>query len=105
MKKLINFFFTRNSVYHIAIVAFFAVASLAYFSPLLSGKAIFQSDIAQFSGMAKQIVDHREEFNEDPFWIDNAFVGMPSYQVAADYPFDMIDNLDKLVRFLPRPAD
>ena len=30
---------------------------------------------------------------------------MPSYQVAADYPFDMIDSLDKLVRFLPRPAD
>ena len=30
---------------------------------------------------------------------------MPSYQVAADYPFDIMDSLDKLIRFLPRPAD
>ena len=105
MKKLINFFFTRNSIYHIAIVIFFAVASLAYFSPLLSGKAIFQSDIAQFSGMAKQIVDHRESFNEEPYWIDNAFVGMPTFQVAVKYPFDLLDKIDKSLRFLPRPAD
>ena len=105
MKKLINFFFTRNSIYHIAIVAFFAVTSLAYFSPLLSGKAIFQSDIAQFSGMAKQIVDHRESFNEEPYWIDNAFVGMPTFQVAVKYPFDLLDKIDKSLRFLPRPAD
>ena len=90
---------------HLLVVVLFTIFSLIYFYPLLQGKALFQSDIVQFSGMAKQIVDHREEFNEDPFWIDNAFVGMPSYQVAADYPFDMIDSLDKLVRFLPRPAD
>ena len=90
---------------HLLVVVLFTIFSLIYFYPLLQGKALFQSDIVQFSGMAKQIVEHREEFNEDPFWIDNAFVGMPSYQVAADYPFDMIDNLDKLVRFLPRPAD
>ena len=105
MKKLINFFFTRNSIYHIAIIAFFAVISLAYFNPLLSGKALFQSDIVQFSGMAKQIVDHRESFNEEPYWLDNAFVGMPTFQVAVKYPFDILDKIDKTLRFLPRPAD
>ena len=105
MKKLIDFFFTRNSTYHIAIISFFAITSLIYFSPLLSGKAIFQSDITQFSGMAKQIVDHRQSFDEEPYWIDNAFVGMPSYQVAAKYPFDLLDKVDKIIRFLPRPAD
>ncbi len=105
MKKLINFFFTRNSIYHIAITAFFAVISLAYFNPLLSGKALFQSDIVQFSGMAKQIVDHRESFNEEPYWLDNAFVGMPTFQVAVKYPFDILDKIDKTLRFLPRPAD
>ena len=105
MKKLIDFFFTRNSTYHIAIISFFAITSVIYFSPLLSGKAIFQSDITQFSGMAKQIVDHRQSFDEEPYWIDNAFVGMPSYQVAAKYPFDILDRVDKIIRFLPRPAD
>jgi len=105
MKKLIDFFFTRNFTYHIAIISFFAITSLIYFSPLLSGKSIFQSDITQFSGMAKQIVDHRQSFDEEPYWIDNAFVGMPSYQVAAKYPFDLLDKVDKAIRFLPRPAD
>ena len=42
---------------HLLIVGFFAIFSLIYFYPLLQGKALFQSDIAQFSGMAKQIVD------------------------------------------------
>ena len=105
MKKLINYLFNRNSIFHIAIIAFFALASIAYFNPLISGKALFQSDIAQFSGMAKQIVDHRQAFDEDPFWLDNAFVGMPSYQVATQYPYDFLDKIDKLIRFLPRPAD
>ena len=105
MNKLLNKVKDLKLEKHLLVVGLFAIFSLIYFYPLLEGKALFQSDIAQFSGMAKQIVEHREEFNEDPFWIDNAFVGMPSYQVAADYPFDMIDSLDKLVRFLPRPAD
>ena len=30
---------------------------------------------------------------------------MPSYQVAAKYPFDLLDKVDKAIRFLPRPAD
>ena len=94
MKKLINYLFNRNSIFHIAIIAFFALASIAYFNPLVSGKALFQSDIAQFSGMAKQIVDHRQAFDEDPFWLDNAFVGMPSYQVATQYPYDFLDKIN-----------
>jgi len=105
MNKLLTIVKSLKLEKHILVIGFFAIFSLIYFYPLLQGKALFQSDIAQFSGMAKQIVDHREEFKEDPFWIDNAFVGMPSYQVAADYPFDILDSIDKLIRFLPRPAD
>ena len=55
--------------------------------------------------MSKQIVDHRSQYNEEPFWLDNAFLGMPSYQVLVEYPFDLLDKLDQLIRFLPRPAD
>ena len=44
--------------------------------------------------MSKQIVDHREKYNEEPFWLDNAFLGMPSYQVLVKYPFDILDKLD-----------
>ena len=45
---------------HLLIVVGFVVASLAYFNPVLQGKQIFQSDIMQYIGMAKQQNDFRE---------------------------------------------
>ena len=55
--------------------------------------------------MSKQIVDHRDKFNEEPYWLDNAFLGMPSFQVSARYPYDILRVIDLSIRFLPRPAD
>ncbi len=105
MKKSINKFLTKELIINLLIIAAFAIISLTYFYPLLSGKQIKQSDIDQFAGMSKQIVDHREKYEEEPFWLDNAFLGMPSYQVLVKYPFDFLDKIDKIIRFLPRPAD
>ena len=90
---------------HFICVAILGIVSVVYFYPIVSGKSIQQSDISQFLGMSKQIVDHREEFNEEPFWLDNAFLGMPSFQVSAKYPFDILYYIDQGIRFLPRPAD
>ena len=90
---------------HFICVAVLGIVSVVYFYPIISGKSIQQSDISQFLGMSKQIVDHREEFNEEPFWLDNAFLGMPSFQVSAKYPFDILYYIDQGIRFLPRPAD
>jgi len=90
--------------YLIALVTFIIV-SLAYFSPVLEGKKLFQSDIAQYRGMSKEIKDFRQEHHAEPYWTDAAFGGMPAYQVSAYYPHDYIRKLDKLIRFLPRPAD
>ena len=97
--------FLKNIAPHLLCIIFLASLSLAYFYPVLSNKGIQQSDISQFLGMSKQIVDHRAEFNEEPFWLDNAFLGMPSYQVSAIYPLDFLRFLDQSIRFLPRPAD
>ena len=75
---------------HFICVAILGIVSVVYFYPIIYGKSIQQSDISQFLGMSKQIVDHREEFNEEPYWLDNAFLGMPSFQVSAKYPFDIL---------------
>ncbi|MBB4118105.1 hypothetical protein GGR32_000377 [Mesonia hippocampi] len=83
----------------------FIVISLAYFHPVLSGKVIFQSDIAQYVGMAKQQNDFRQATGEEPYWTDAAFGGMPTYQLGANYPYNYIKKLDRGLRFLPRPAD
>ena len=86
-------------------VVVFALVSLIYFHPVLEGKKIEQSDIRQFIGMSKEIVDYRAEFDEEPYWTNAAFGGMPSYQVSTYYPNDFIKKIDSVIRFLPRPAD
>ncbi|MCF6346765.1 MAG: YfhO family protein [Flavobacteriaceae bacterium] len=83
----------------------FVIVSLAYFSPVLEGKKLFQSDIAQFRGISKEIVDFRAEHNQEPYWTNRAFGGMPAYNVSAYYPHNYIKKVDLLLRFLPRPAD
>ena len=90
---------------HVFVMFLFAVISLLYFYPVLSGKALVQSDIVQFKGMQRQVLEHRAEFEEEPYWIDNAFVGMPTYQITPRYPFDVLRYIDSALRFLPRPAD
>ena len=90
--------------YLLALIGFVAV-SLAYFSPVLEGKKILQSDIVQYIGMAKQQIDIREETGKEMYWTDRAFGGMPTYQSGALYPNNFIKKIDRVIRFLPRPAD
>jgi hypothetical protein len=90
---------------HLLVVFGFLIISLAYFSPVLQGKEIFQSDIVQYIGMAKEQNDFRAETGEEPYWTDSAFGGMPTYQLGAYYPHNYIKKLDSALRFLPRPAD
>ncbi|CCG53798.1 Protein of unknown function [Flavobacterium indicum GPTSA100-9 = DSM 17447] len=87
-----------------ALIGFIAIA-LIYFYPTLQGKQIFQSDIAQYTGMAKEQIDFRKEYKEEPYWTNSAFGGMPTYQLGAKYPNNYIKDLDSVLRFLPRPAD
>jgi len=90
---------------HLAVLAFFVITSLAFFSPVLQGKKLFQSDIVQYIGMAKQHIDYRAETGEETYWTNSAFGGMPTYQLGAQYPHNYIKQLDLTIRFLPRPAD
>jgi hypothetical protein len=90
---------------HILIILGFIVVSLAYFNPVLSGKAIFQSDIMHYIGMSKQQTDFRNDTGEETYWTNSAFGGMPTYQLGAKYPHNYIKKLDLVLRFLPRPAD
>jgi len=90
---------------HLIVVALFVIAALAYFSPVLQGKTIFQSDIVQYQGMAKELKDYRKETGQETYWTDAAFGGMPTYQLGAKYPYNFVKKLDLTLRFLPRPAD
>ena len=89
----------------IVAIIIFIVASVIYFHPVLKGQKITQSDITQFQGMVKEINDFRAENDTEPYWTGASFSGMPAYQISAYYPYDFVRSLDKIIRFLPRPAD
>ncbi|CAM3273757.1 YfhO family protein [Flavobacterium longum] len=95
----------QKSYPHLAAIAGFVLISLVYFYPVLQGKKMFQSDIAQYTGMAKEQNDFRLAEHAEPYWTNSAFGGMPTYQLGAQYPHDYIGKLDDMLRFLPRPAD
>lgn len=90
---------------HILVILGFVFVSLLYFSPVLKGHKIYQSDIVQYTGMAKQHTDFREANSSESYWTNSAFGGMPTYQLGAKYPHNYIKKLDLALRFLPRPAD
>jgi len=89
------------------VLAFFGfiLIALLYFSPVMEVKTIYQSDIAQYIGMSSTQKDFSLEEGVELYWTDNSFLGMPTYQLGADYPYNYIKELDRTIRFLPRPAD
>ena len=98
-------FSIKKMLPHLLIFVGFIILSLAYFNPVLTGKQIFQSDIMQYTGMAKQQNDFRTQEGKETYWTNSAFGGMPTYQLGAHYPHNYIKKLDLKLRFLPRPAD
>ncbi|MBT8320284.1 MAG: hypothetical protein KJO90_01295, partial [Eudoraea sp.] len=96
---------TPSVFIHFFALVFLIIASLGYFYPVLQGKAINQSDIQQYIGMAKEQNDFRAAYNLEPYWTNSAFGGMPTYQLGANYPHNYVKELDRALRFLPRPAD
>ena len=90
---------------HALAIFAFVLVSLIYFYPVLQGKKILQSDIVQYTAMAKEQNDFRAENHTEPYWTNSAFGGMPTYQLGANYPHNYIKSIDSILRFLPRPAD
>ena len=90
---------------HLLAILGFVVISLIYFYPVLQGRKIYQSDIAQYTGMAKEQNDFRAIEHSEPYWTNSGFGGMPTYQLGANYPHDYVGALDDMLRSLPRPAD
>lgn len=90
---------------HLLAVLGFVLVAIIYFYPVMQNQKIFQSDIVQYTGMAKEQNDFRAKYDEEPYWTNSAFGGMPTYQLGAQYPYHFIKKIDGLIRFLPRPAD
>ncbi len=89
---------------HVVAIALFVVATMIYFLPLFQGQGIAQHDIEQFKGSAKEVIDHRESFGEEPLWTNSMFGGMPAYLISTQYKGNLLAKVDKALQLLERPA-
>jgi len=97
--------YLKNNSHHFLVFILFVIISVSYFSPILKGEKIYQNDIVQYTGMAKEQNDFRNLNGSETYWTDSAFSGMPTYLLGAKYPHNYIKKIDLFLRFLPRPAD
>ena len=54
--------------------------------------------------MSREITENRDAFSDEIYWIDNAFGGMPTFQLGAKFAYDVLAPIHMLFRFIPRPA-
>jgi hypothetical protein len=100
--KNINF---KQLLPYLLAVVIFTTITMAYFSPMLQGKMIKQSDIMNFKGMSKEIVDYRAKTGDEPLWTNSMFGGMPAYQISVQYEGNILRYIDRLMQlYLPFPA-
>ncbi len=83
----------------------FVVLALVYANPVITGKQLFQHDIVQYKGGAKELLDYRAQNGEETYWSDSMFGGMPTYQMGAQFRGDIIKKIDDVLNFLPKPAN
>lgn len=96
----------NKAIPHVVAIAVFLALTLAYVSPVLEGKRIFQSDIMKHIGMSKEINDFREKTGEEPLWTNSMFGGMPAYQISVLFKNNISNVFHKIMTLgLPRPAD
>ncbi|MFM1915263.1 MAG: hypothetical protein RLZZ531_932 [Bacteroidota bacterium] len=90
---------------HLVAIAAFILLSSIYFSPLFDGYSLKQSDIRQFQGMSKEIVDYEFVHGEKPLWTNAMFGGMPTYQISVDHNANWLTYVDQAIKLgLPRPV-
>jgi len=96
----------KSALPHIIAIAIFILAGIAYFTPVMDGYRISQSDIMMHKGTSKEIQDHRAEYGEEPLWTNNAFGGMPTTQISILYPTNMMQHVSKAFQlWLPSPLN
>lgn len=90
---------------HLIAIACFFAAALAFNYPVLSGKALKQSDMVQTQGMAKKLQDFEKETGTYSLWTNSLFGGMPAYQIYAPKPNMLVKYVHVALRSaLPEAA-
>lgn len=95
----------KNLIYIAGCLLLFIILGFLYANPVISGKQLFQHDIVQYKGGAKELLDHREQHGEETYWSNSMFGGMPTYQMGSQFRGDLIKQVDNILMFLPKPVN
>lgn len=91
---------------HLLAVGIFVAMAFVYASPVLDGKTLGQTDVMQSKAMQKEINAYKKTDGTGPLWTNQMFGGMPSYQIWANYPNNLVTYVqDALVKLFPSPAN
>ncbi len=76
-------------------------ATAVYFAPVVFGdKQIAQDDILMGLAKGREIVEFRAEHGSEPLWTNAMFSGMPTFQIATDYPNNGLSYVQGLLSTL-----
>lgn len=95
----------KNLIYIAISFVVFIVLAFLYSTPVFSGKQLFQHDIVQYRGGAKELLDYRADTGNETYWSDSMFGGMPTYQMGSQFKGDIIKKIDSNLNFFPRPVN
>ena len=96
MNRLFKAFLPHLIACTVALVLFFI-----YFSPVLSGKSMFQSDVVQVKGSLKEAETYMKQTGEEVLWSNSSFVGMP---VWRGYSNNWLRFIHQTLSILPQPV-
>lgn len=80
---------------HIIAILIFLAVSAIYFSPVLEGLELRQSDMSNFKGMSKELQDYKKATGNGAAWTNSLFGGMPSYQILGPDSYNVLAPLSK----------
>lgn len=96
----------KSAIPHLAAFGVLLIVAIVYFSPLLSGKILVQSDIVQWKGSAKEVDDFRDKTGEEALWTNSMFGGMPAYQISMRPKGNVVNKIRNIMlKIIPKPAN
>ncbi len=63
----------KNLIYIAISLVVFIVLAFLYSTPVFTGKQLFQHDIVQYRGGAKELLDYRADTGNETYWSDSMF--------------------------------
>ncbi|MDD3870120.1 MAG: YfhO family protein [Candidatus Cloacimonetes bacterium] len=80
----------------VLVVILFLLLSLVYFPVAYQGKAPQASDITQWQGAAKAIIDYNATHKDNALWTPYMFSGMPTYMISFPNRYPFLESITKL---------